>query len=258
MPAEAPQELEPAEQTENTASEASAAADEPAAEEASPTATEESSEVVPAAGSDAPAKGRAGAFAARGSKTSPRRAPPATLEPAEDPPASRLAPAAQQRVEPGPYTVEPNDNFWTISEKVYGNGGYFKALREHNKQKVDDPDALAVGDVIEAPAAAELARRYPSLCPKPRRTAAIRRGVTQASNSRPAGAKTYTVAEGDTLFDIARYELGKAARWAEIYELNRDALGEDFDFLKPGTELVLPQQAADEELTRRRGEAVER
>ena len=47
--------------------------------------------------------------------------------------------------------------------------------------------------------------------------------------------------EGDTLFNIARYELGKAARWAEIYELNRDVLGKDFNYLTPGTQLTLPE-----------------
>jgi nucleoid-associated protein YgaU len=50
----------------------------------------------------------------------------------------------------------------------------------------------------------------------------------------------YTVTEGDTLFEIARHELGKPARWAEIYELNREVLGDDTDFLRPGTELILP------------------
>jgi hypothetical protein len=53
-------------------------------------------------------------------------------------------------------------------------------------------------------------------------------------------SRTYTVAEGETLFTIARYELGKAARWIEIYELNRDALGRDLSSLRPGTRLLLP------------------
>ncbi len=47
--------------------------------------------------------------------------------------------------------------------------------------------------------------------------------------------------EGDTLFNIARYELGKASRWVEIYELNRDVLGKDFNELRPGMRLVLPE-----------------
>ena len=29
-------------------------------------------------------------------------------------------------------------------------------------------------------------------------------------------------------------------RWTEIYDLNRDVLGEDFDYLRPGTNVVLP------------------
>ena len=49
------------------------------------------------------------------------------------------------------------------------------------------------------------------------------------------GGRTYTVASGDTLFSIARYELGKASRWAEIYDMNRDVLGKNFSELPPGT-----------------------
>ena len=52
--------------------------------------------------------------------------------------------------------------------------------------------------------------------------------------------RTYKVNSDDTLFDIARYELGKASRWVEIYELNRDVLGDDCDLITPGTVLVLP------------------
>ena len=55
----------------------------------------------------------------------------------------------------------------------------------------------------------------------------------------------HAVNEGDTLFTIARYELGKATRWAEIYDLNREALGEDFDYLRPGMELVMPARGTE-------------
>jgi len=59
--------------------------------------------------------------------------------------------------------------------------------------------------------------------------------------SLPAAAgRTYTVAEGDSLFDIARCELGKASRWVEIYDLNTDLLGKEIDCLVPGTQIVLP------------------
>jgi nucleoid-associated protein YgaU len=52
--------------------------------------------------------------------------------------------------------------------------------------------------------------------------------------------RTYTVMEGDTVFSIARRELGRALRWVEVYDLNRGALGNDLNHLAPGTELNLP------------------
>ena len=48
------------------------------------------------------------------------------------------------------------------------------------------------------------------------------------------------VVEGDTLSDIAKFELGKLSRWGEIYELNRNILGDNYDYLVPGTVLTLP------------------
>ena len=55
------------------------------------------------------------------------------------------------------------------------------------------------------------------------------------------GNSVYTVREGETLFDIARDQLGKASRWEEIYDLNQDELGETFNRLKPGMKLILPE-----------------
>jgi nucleoid-associated protein YgaU len=61
-----------------------------------------------------------------------------------------------------------------------------------------------------------------------------------------SGRRTYTVAEGDSLFDIARTELGKASRWVEIYDLNADVLGKDIDSLTPGTQIILPDDNAQQ------------
>jgi nucleoid-associated protein YgaU len=52
--------------------------------------------------------------------------------------------------------------------------------------------------------------------------------------------RKYRVKEGDTLFTIARYELGRASRWVDVYNRNRDMLGDDFNNLKPGMMLLLP------------------
>lgn len=151
-----------------------------------------------------------------------------------------------QRENTGKYYVEPGDSFWIISKKVYGNGGFFKALQEHNRARVLNPAELQVGDEIITPSVAELREQYSGLCPKqriakPGSPAAMQAGHLPVSHS--ASVRQYEVQNGDTLFDIARYELGDASRWPEIYQLNRVALGDDIDYVKPGTKLVLPADA---------------
>jgi hypothetical protein len=65
--------------------------------------------------------------------------------------------------------------------------------------------------------------------------------TTVSTRQNLQSSRAYTVVEGDTLFNIARYELGKASRWAEIYDLNRDTLGKNIADLPPGTQLILPR-----------------
>ncbi len=76
--------------------------------------------------------------------------------------------AALQPTRPadGRYTVEPNDSLWKVSEKVYGDGRYFKAIGEHNRARLAHPDQLLAGDVLDVPPKEMLQRRYPSLCPR--------------------------------------------------------------------------------------------
>jgi nucleoid-associated protein YgaU len=164
------------------------------------------------------------------------------------------AAAPRVTVANGLYTVQPNDTLWSISEKVYGTGGYFKAIAAHNRARLKRADQLTVGGEIAVPPASELEASYPSLCPKQRRSALVQPRAAASQPRQAGGDGVYVVEEGDTLFDIARYELGKASRWAEIYELNREQLGEDFDYLKPGTELRMPERGnAVEAISRGRG-----
>jgi nucleoid-associated protein YgaU len=48
------------------------------------------------------------------------------------------------------------------------------------------------------------------------------------------------VDSGDGLSNIAKQELGDANRWREIYDLNKDVIGENPDLIQPGMELKLP------------------
>ena len=151
----------------------------------------------------------------------------------------------------GTYVVQPNDSLWSISEKLYGTGAYFKALAKHNREGTARIDHLRVGDTLATPSANQLEQSYPDLCPKPGRREVLARRGTAMPAAYTATGHSYTVQEGDTLFDIARRELGRAARWAEIYDLNRDTLGRDFNYLIPGTTLLLPTKEPGREPTNR-------
>ena len=154
----------------------------------------------------------------------------------------------------GDYEVQPNESYWVISQRLYGSGAYFKALAEHNRRKVPREDRLAVGEVISAPDVSELEKAYPDLCPKPSRRDTLRnRQSLVGTRTSYVGGRIYVVEEGDTLFDIARYELGKASRWVEILRLNRDLVGHDADYISAGMRLVLPDNQPSERVTQRPG-----
>ena len=166
-----------------------------------------------------------------------------TTQVVERSPISDYAPAAREAVvemqqNTGTYYVEPGDSFWKISQKMYGVGGYFKALQEHNRARFPRPGDLNVGDEIATPSVEELHADYSGLCPKERTTRPGTPRVRAVSTLQTG--PTYVVEEGDTLYDIAKYELGDGQRWPEIFALNQQTLSDDVDYLRPGTQLVLP------------------
>lgn len=66
-------------------------------------------------------------------------------------------------------------------------------------------------------------------------------GVAEVGAPAPASAgATVVVAPGDFLWKLAEQHLGDAARWPELYELNREAIGENPNLLQPGQRLRLP------------------
>ncbi len=160
--------------------------------------------------------------------------------PIEQTPAEQTLPPA--RPASGKYTVMPNDNYSAIAKRVYGNAGYFKALAEYNRQAHPRIHNLQVDDEVLTPELTLLRDKYGILCPKMRTAAAPNRLATLVATTGPT--RIYIVEEGDTIYDIAKYELGKASRWAEIIALNRALLGSDIHFVRPGMKLRLPDLAA--------------
>jgi len=137
------------------------------------------------------------------------------------------------------YRVQPGDSMWTIARDVYGSSAFFRALTAYNHRRYPDTQRLRVGDVVQTPRIDRLRSLYPNLCPVPHDRAAAETGDPTDA----AAGRWYVVEEGDTLYEIARFELGQAARWTEIVTLNRKTLGDEYSNLRPGTRLLLPERA---------------
>jgi nucleoid-associated protein YgaU len=168
--------------------------------------------------------------------------------------------AVERRRNTGVYYVEPGDSFWKISQKLYGTGAFFKALQAHNRERFPNPADLNVGDELATPTADELRAKYSGLCPKVRKTKPGTPQVRAVSTLAARPTRPYVVEEGDTLYDIAKYELGAASRWPEIFQLNREALSADIDYLRPGIKILLParEDQPGDMLTRQPDETLRR
>lgn len=52
--------------------------------------------------------------------------------------------------------------------------------------------------------------------------------------------KVYVVRSGDSLWKIAKLNLGDGSKWKTIYDLNKKTIGPDPNKIKPGIKLVMP------------------
>lgn len=62
-------------------------------------------------------------------------------------------------------------------------------------------------------------------------------GGTEIASSTPAH---HLVQPGDNLWNIAKEHLGSGTRWSDIYDLNKDLIGNNPDLIYSGTDLKLP------------------
>ena len=60
-------------------------------------------------------------------------------------------PAAETIARAATYTVDPGDCLWTIAEKVYGSGTAWRRLWSANREAVEDPGLVWVGQVLKLP-----------------------------------------------------------------------------------------------------------
>lgn len=150
-------------------------------------------------------------------------------------------PDADRLVNPATTTrSREGETLWAMAQRVYGDGIFFAALYRENEAKIGPIDSFRPGlDLVTPPASALLAR-YPELFPG---RAAENQATFTSDSAVPASLRIYRTLAGDTLFDIARRQLGQASRYAEIHSLNADRLSEQTGHLDPlpaGLELRIP------------------
>jgi hypothetical protein len=186
-----------------------------------------------------------------------------------DAPMPKEMPGVRDKADPIVHTVEPNENFWTISKLYYSSGRYYKALHHANRRLVPDIRELYVGTSIKVP---DLQDLDPTLIDPPTRKTTTARSAQPAEAPRTAsrdrgngielgvptvgrGRKrepvenvedtslpSYRVRSNDTLRSIARDTLGDSRRYKEILELNRDLI-RDPSHLTIGQSISLPEDA---------------
>ncbi len=124
---------------------------------------------------------------------------------------------AGDKPEPRTYTVKKGDTLWGIAKRELGAGRRYTEIKEQNGLK---SNTIRVGQVLKLPTDG-----VPEPTPKPAP------GPTPAPEPR-----TYTVKKGDTLWGIAKRELGAGKRYTEIKEQN----GLKSDIIRVGQALLLP------------------
>ncbi len=143
-------------------------------------------------------------------------------------PAGHQAEEAEQ--EPSHTEVRRGEGLYQVAERVWGDGERWPELWEANKGRmmpggVRFNGSLREGWVLEVPG-----------------------GKLPVQGRESAPPRWYTVQARDAqtgLRGIAERYLGDEMRWREIYELNRDVIGENPDIIHAGQKLELP--AHDEE-----------
>lgn len=115
----------------------------------------------------------------------------------------------------GSYTVVAGD---TLSGIASNYGISWNDLYAANTDVIGgDPNAINPGMVLRVP------------------------GDAPAPAPAPAGGTTYTVVEDDNLWNIAcKFYNGDGTRYVDIYNANKDVIGDDPNLIQPNTVLTIP------------------
>lgn len=166
--------------------------------------------------------------------------PPIEAEPVTAPVDSALAPivpvtpieqAAAKLPDLIRFSVKAGQTLHQVAQEVLGDGRRWREIYEANKSKIPDPNNVRAGTELEFPQERVAKKNAPTTLP----ASAPAEGSCSAPASLPGG-RTHTVTRGETLFAIAKKELGSGNRWKELMKFN-DLRSEQ---VAVGTVLKLP------------------
>lgn len=120
---------------------------------------------------------------------------------------------AKQKLE---YVVKAHQTLSDVAEEVFGDRNAWRKLYEANKDRLSDPNHVRAGMKL-------VYEKLNGSQQAPARTAARapRRVTSVPASARRTADRNYTVRKGETLYRIAKAQLGSGGRWKEIAELNR-------------------------------------
>ena len=121
--------------------------------------------------------------------------------------------------------VRAGDTLSDLARTHMGSAQLWPHLLKANRDQIDTPESIRPGMELRLPQSSSW------------RTKKVAGGIVPITGS---GGGQYTVKPGDSLWKIARDQLGDGERLYEIYDRNRDRLANEND-LSVGQVLVLPR-----------------
>ncbi len=138
---------------------------------------------------------------------------------------------SQIQVSTRPYVIKQGDTLRKIAQEQLGGSYRWQYLYEFNKKDIKDPNALEAGTTIIIPVEQEGQGKVTAEPVK----------AAPAKSQTAAVTRTYTIQKNDSLWKIAKQQLGNGNRWKEIHELNKAKI-KNPDKLIPGTKIELPEK----------------
>jgi nucleoid-associated protein YgaU len=121
----------------------------------------------------------------------------------------------------------------SILDRLFGRGKKEEEEKEKPPQRVSEEAARKRRE--------ELAAERQRMADARKRFEEEQKKKEEAKEEKAKVKQVYVVKSGDSLSKIAKELMGDAKRWPEIYELNKELIGDDPNVIHPGQELKIPE-----------------